>query len=89
MGYNGVCYNPFVAHEKSNCSYKISDLQKATNKRNLDEYKELIDVIQEQFMKEMKDPSKVHLKSGNYDIPHVKLDKVEYVVEESKDEEER
>lgn len=87
MGYNGQFYEKFVAHT-SGCSNKISDLQRATNKIDLNEYKELIDRIQEQFMKERKDPAKLDLKSGNYSIPHTKLKQVEYSVEEAKDKEE-
>ncbi len=88
MGYlNGQYYEKFVAHT-SNYSNKISDLQKTTNKIDINETKELIDMIQEQFMKEMRDVTKVHLNSRNYDIKE-KKEPVEYVVEETKDEEER
>ncbi len=51
MGYNGQYYDKFVPHTKD-CSNKISDLQKYTNKQEINETKELINKILEEFLKD-------------------------------------
>lgn len=88
MGYvNGEFYEKFVGHT-SGCSNKISDLQRATNKIDLNEYKELIDRVQKQFEKDMKDPSNVHFNAGNYDISNTQLRQTEHSIHKTKDEDE-
>lgn len=67
---------------------KISTYRKVFNKLNLTELKEAIEVLQTQFGKDMKAPSKTHLKPEKIDVPYVKLKKepIEYVIEENKAE---
>ncbi len=67
---------------------KISNYRKVLNKLDIREVKEAIEIVQAQFDKEMRDPSKTHLKSEKLDIPYAKLKKqpIEYVSEEENEE---
>ncbi len=61
-------------------SNKVTEEQKQFNKLSPDEIREGIDIAQQQYMKDMKDISKVHLKAP---YSKTKKEKIEYVVEET------
>lgn len=82
--YNGKDGSYYQQHvEVEGCSNKITEGQRVFNKLGLTEIREGIDVAQQQYMRDMKDISGVHLKT-----PYAKTRKedIEYVVEESKEE---
>ena len=63
---------------------RLSKLGRVFNKLDPNQVREAIEIAQMNFNKEMLDISKVDLQYGNKDIPDVKLEPIEYVVEEEK-----
>lgn len=68
-------------------SNKITEIQKATNKLSPEEIREEIEIVQQQYMRDMKNISKVHLKAEKLKTPYSKTKKepIEYVVKESEE----
>lgn len=76
-GKEGSYYQPHV--EVEGCSNKITEERKQFNKLAPGEIREGIEIAQQQWMRDMKDISKVHL-----EMPYSKIrEKIEYVIEES------
>ncbi len=85
MGYyngnDGSYYQLFMG------SNKLTEEQKLFNKLSPEEIREGIEIAQQQYMRDMKNISKVHLKAEKLKTPYskTKKDKIEYVVKESKE----
>ncbi len=80
-GKDGSWYEKFSGVEGH--SNKITEVQRAINKLSLDEIREGIEIAQQQYMRDMNDLSKVHLKTP---YSKAKKEPIEYIVEENKNE---
>ncbi len=88
--YNGKDGSFYQKHvEVEGYSNKLTEEQKQFNKLSPNEIREGIEIAQQQYMRDMNDISKVHLKTP---YSKAKKEPIEYVVEETKEkivEEER
>lgn len=77
--YNGKDGSYYQQHvEVKGYSNKLTEEQKQFNKLSLSEIREGIEIAQEQYMRDMNDITKVHLKTP---YSKAKKEEIEYVVE--------